>query len=244
MDTHGRLSKKDIQHTLEQDEFELLKTRLTEFWHEYGKIVVFAILIVVCARLLFWVYKSHSASQEAAMQTLLANAIEQMQLAQQAQMGNMPATENYQAAITNLDQLIREHSKDPIAGPAQILRGYCAMKTDDPQTAVAAFGQALEKTNDPALEILIRIAKIQASTNTAADTQASVSELGEISESLEDGPMKEMVTFLMAEYQEKAGNDDAALELYRSLPDDSMWRRLADSNVRWLETKPLPALKP
>lgn len=246
MKSEGQLSKKELQKRLEEDEvavlLETLQKRSIELWTEHGRTVVLSVVVLVCAVLIGWAYKAKSTSDFAAQQSLLSEALQELQVAQRNAPQGLPADENYESAIRTLDELLANHGSSSIGATANLLRGYCALQTGSAEEAHGYLKRGVAKVSDPALKALFTFALVQ--TSSAGGTENSVTQLRSLQESLNDGLMKVMATFFLARAEERAGNEKAALELYQSIPADSSWNMMAERYVRWLEAEPLPPLNP
>ena len=248
MRTEGKLTKRQLQKRLHEDDMQILidtvKGRSQSLWNEHGKSVMFAVIVVLGVYMVYWAYAKKAANDIVTRQEYFATALEHIGQAQQNVQQGIPGSESFQAAASELDRLLRDYGSSDTAVAANLLRGYCAVQLGEGERAKTYFERSTGATGDPSLKILFRLAQAQAEAGANSDPSTSVSTLNALVEDLEPGLMHDMATYMLAEAEERAGNDARALELYLSLPDDSAWRSLAERNIRWLEAEPLAPLNP
>lgn len=248
MNPTGKLSKRALNKRLHEDDLQVflstIQSQTSDLWNQHGKSVSLGIIIVVSVLAIWGLFRMNQVSNLAEQQTLLASALSKISEVQQNASSGSFSTEGLAAANADLDTLIQNHGSSNAATAARVLRGYCAIQTGDGQTAVRMFQEAINKTSDPALQALFRIALARAQATATEDPSTAISELTELREQLsESNTMHQFATYLLGQLEEATGNDSKALELYKSLPADSTWRIMADRNIQWLEAQPLPPLQ-
>ncbi|MGI6456250.1 MAG: tetratricopeptide repeat protein [bacterium] len=228
----SKIDHKELKKRLKEDEIAVylseFRERTQEFWARYGSLVGMIVVIVALVVIIAWWWNWSSTQNYLQAQTYFGNATALVQ------------QQNYQEALGQLNPLIQEHSDSDLIPAALVLRGNCYAKLGQYQESITDYRKAITML-DPIDAIPARVALVQ-SLRSNNQPQDALLELQTLEKVVETPAMKNLVAYLKGGIHEDLGQEQQALEAYRTVEKDSEWYSLALGRIDWLETPPVQAI--
>ncbi|HOL94172.1 MAG TPA: tetratricopeptide repeat protein [bacterium] len=232
--TPSKMDHKDLQRRLKEDELSLFleesREKLEYLWTTYGRKIGLAAAFVAVAVAAMYFWRVRSAADYESAQLLYGNAtawIEQNQ---------------YDLALQELDKLLKEHPRSPVAALGYVLRGDLRARMGDYTNAMNDYIAALPKLpKGEAIQSRITIALIQ-TYRSLGRTDDALRELESLEKTVKSPSMKNQIAYLKGGVYEDKNDPAKALECYKSVPMESEWYSLALERVRWLEAEAVGAI--
>jgi len=224
----SKIDHKELQKRLKEDEVQVylqeFKQNAQNFFEENGKQLLITVIIIAAVVIGVYFYQAQNEASFQERQLLLGNAVGHMQ------------QEQYEQALTQINQLLENHPNSSIAPSAYIIQGEALIQTGQEDQALQAYQQAMDGLKDKG-EIAARIGVIQ-SLRELGQTDAAIEHINEMMPVVKTAQLKNQLLFLKAGCYEDKNQPEQALETYREIPNDSSWYTMAVNRIQWLEAKP------
>lgn len=225
----SKIDHKELQKRLKEDEVQVylqeFLTNARRFYEDYGRQILFSVLLIAAILLGGYWYRTSQANQFQSAQLLFSNAV-----------GNLQQQEpNYERAITHLDQLVSEYPNLEVTQLGVVLRGNCYFNMGNYQQALLDYERVVDDLS-PDEEIPTRIAMVQA-YRSVDEPQKAMEQLDLLEGRAQSESMKHQIVYLRGSCLMDLGRNEEAAEVFASIPTDSPWYGLAQDHLLWLQAE-------
>jgi tetratricopeptide (TPR) repeat protein len=227
-----KMDHKELQQRLKEDEVAVFThdavVKLKSIWADYGTNIVLGVVIVVLLFIAQSMWKTGNARKFAESQIVFGNATTVLQQG------------DTEFAITQLDSFLDKYGGSDLAVSAKILRASAYAKNGNYDLALKDF-QSVSGVVEGVdrVTVLTGIAQTYRSMGNADE---AIKEIEKLESVVQTDEMKQQALFIKAGCYQDLGQNDKALELFKSIDSESPWYTLAQDRIDWLEGAVVPPI--
>ncbi len=221
-----KISHKEVRRRMKMNEMEEAQHWLERLWEQHSQKITWGLVGIAVLAVVVYLYSDSRKKGQFQAQTLLSEALATV------------SEEKYDEALPLVDQILQQYTSSPTFPLALLLRGDILSAQDDLEAALESYQQLIGRRGEQELvpAALLSIAACQEGLDRQDEAESTYRRLLDEFPQATEG---QEARFLLAQLLERQGKDEGAVDLYRAIPDESVWSSEARQRADWLAASPI-----